>query len=341
MALLEGVSQPTLAGERNRWIRFFKKYVHTIKNAIALSSFLRDQSTYDLLLIPTTWTPHVLMLLPLMVFRKDKVKAIRLQFLCCWDVNSIKSRCALRILRIILICANCIHKDIGLFGQTLLVCDDIKGDSALNVTWMPDVAHPVEKTYKKKIYQSDQPLLFGFYGFARHEQGSDILQEAIKEFLKENSDLNVQFHIFWSSGGFYTPTGLWVEPDITLEKTGKVNFYREFISDDQYLSLLGKTDWIILPYLKESYQRRSSRVAVDAIIRGIPAIYTQETFLEELFSKYGEGIALSNNQAFDLAKALHDAYYHYSGRKSQPIQKKMNHLEVFTPEYFWKKLFNY
>lgn len=336
--ILKGISQCTLTEQKNRWMRFIKRHVHTIQNAMAIYLFLRKKPAYDLVLIPTAWLPHVLMMLPAIFLLKKNIKVISLQFLCYWNIRSLKARYLLWLLRSTLVFAGWFHGDIHLFGQTPLVCQDIKGGSTLKVTWIPDVGSPLGKHLQSNERQAQKPIVFGFYGFGRYEQGVDILQEAVRIFLDLHPDASVKFRIIWMGDGFLLPDGTRIEPDMKLENTGKVVFYRNVVSKQEVLSLLDSTDWVLLPYRLSSYDRRSSLVATDALLRGIPAIYTKGTFLEDLYLRCGSGISFSGEHANILANCIHTAYTQSVTSTLPQRPCADDRYYIFSAEYFWRKV---
>ena len=307
-------------------------------NAWVLVQDLKRHGPRDIILVPTAWIPHVLCLFPAAIFCRKQALAIRMQFLCRWDPAQRRARVELMILRRLLIALVSIHPDVRMFGQTPLVCEDIKGRSSLDVKWMPEPAHPVAIGPARTRSRSTRPLIFGSYGFARHEQGTDILQDAVRRFIENGSDGASVFRILWPCGEFKLPNGKWIGPDRNLETSGRVVFFREVLSKNDSIRLLEDTDWVVLPYRSADYRRRSSLLALDAICRGIPAIYTKGTFLEELFLQYGAGIGIPDGDVGALADAFKHAISDdlIFGRLAEERAEAAR--AAFSPKEFWRRM---
>jgi len=152
---------------------------------------------------------------------------------------------------------------------------------------------------------SASPLVFGFYGFARHEQGVDVLMRAL-EILKSQGEWVSEFRIVWPQA-FQMPDGSWLEPKMFEHLTDKVRFFEKALSPLEYLKQLSETDWLVLPYRVRSYQGRCSRISIEASVLGIPVIYTNGTDLEEVITKHGAGIGVLEENAAALAATISEA----------------------------------
>jgi glycosyltransferase involved in cell wall biosynthesis len=147
-----------------------------------------------------------------------------------------------------------------------------------------------------------KPLVFGFYGFARHEQGVDVLMRAL-EILKSRSEWESEFRIVWPQA-FQMPDGSWLEPKMFEHLKDKVRFFEKALSPQEYQEQLSETDWLVLPYRVGSYQGRCSRISIEACVMGIPVIYTNGTDLKEVVANHGAGIGVPEEDAAALADAI-------------------------------------
>ena len=167
---------------------------------------------------------------------------------------------------------------------------------------------------------SASPIVFGFYGFARHEQGVDVLVKAI-EVLNERSGLNAEFRIVWPKP-FQMPDGSWLEPKMFTHLGSHVRFIEHALSPEQYFQALVETDWLILPYRVGSYMGRCSRISIEASALGIPVIYTQGTDLEEVVRSHGEGVGIPDEDADALAQAIKLAIQKNQHFKEKSVEKQ-------------------
>jgi glycosyltransferase involved in cell wall biosynthesis len=177
-----------------------------------------------------------------------------------------------------------------------------------------------------------KPVVFGFYGFARHEQGVDVLMRAL-EILKDKGELNAEFRIVWPKA-FQMPDGSWMDREMFGHLGANVRFYENPLSPEDYLRELSETDWLILPYRVSSYEGRCSRISIEACVMGIPVIYTKGTDLEEVVRSHGEGIGVPEEDANKLADAILMAI-----RKNPAFKKKAVFKQAYAQADFSGNIF--
>lgn len=140
-------------------------------------------------------------------------------------------------------------------------------------------------------------------GFARHEKGSDLLQEAILEVMKGPLAERFHFVLQWPET-FQMPDGSPLGPAPRLVESPDVEFINENLDATAYDALLARTHFAILPYRRESYHHRLSRVAIEAAGRGIPLIHTTHTWTDEVAEMAGGGIPITEETARAIVRAL-------------------------------------
>lgn len=340
---LSGVSRGRARGVMRGVEKLFVLPFRVLRNAAVISKRLVAGGPYDVLLVPTAWTPHVVSLLLVRMFAGSQTPCICMQFLCCWDASSARGQAELTGIRLLLKGFRFFHPRLVLFGQTPGVCEDLRGKGDLRVEWMPDVAAEAalastteEPTKNLSADRSQaEPIVFGFYGFARHEQGVDVLQDAVALFLSRNPQANVIFNIFWPSGDFALPDGRLIGPRGDLENTGKVVFFRKPVSPEDTLNLLRRTDWVLAPYRKASYAKRSSLLATNALCLGIRAIYTEGTFLQSLYEDFGVGIIVPDGDVEALAQAIERAVVTCDEGRRDAEARRQRALKFFSADRFW------
>ena len=149
---------------------------------------------------------------------------------------------------------------------------------------------------------SADPIVFGCYGAARYEKGSDILQSAIALVLKKRPDMSARFVFQWM-GDFTDEKGDMVHLDSELQAHPKVQVIRKHFSEGDYERQLAATDVMLLPY-RNPYRLRVSRVVIEGMIFGIPLIVTRGTTLWDQASRYGCAKACDEDSAESVAEAI-------------------------------------
>lgn len=99
------------------------------------------------------------------------------------------------------------------------------------------------------------------------------------------------------------PDGTMLGPDPDLVADGRVEFLNDNLDEKAYEALLARTDFVILPYRRNSYHNRVSRVAIEAASRGIPLIYTVGTWNGEVAEMVGGGVVIDEGTAEAAAGA--------------------------------------
>lgn len=151
------------------------------------------------------------------------------------------------------------------------------------------------------------PYTFGCLGPARFEKGIDLLQGAMIRFLAANPLTDVRFIIQWNQD-IVNPDGSVYRPDPVLEADRRVVFLGDRIDSERYENLLADIDCMVLPYRRESYFARISGVAVEAVTGGIPVIYTEDTWMEDLVRGVGAGIGVRGGDVDSLVAAVSIAF---------------------------------
>jgi glycosyltransferase involved in cell wall biosynthesis len=142
-------------------------------------------------------------------------------------------------------------------------------------------------------------------GFARHEKGNDLLQDAIAAIIGEPGSDRMKFVMQWPEP-FALPDGRLLTVDPRLAKDSRVRLVNESLGGDAYEALLSESDFVILPYRRNSYHHRVSRVAIEAASRGIPMIYTTGTWTAEIAELAGCGVCIAEEAPESVAKAIRD-----------------------------------
>lgn len=181
-----------------------------------------------------------------------------------------------------------------------------------------------------------KPLVFGFYGFARHEQGVDVLMQAL-EILHRGGELNAEFRILWPEP-FRMPDGSWLDREQFRHLAPAVSFLEKSFTPDEYLRVLTASDWVVLPYRWQSYAGRISRISIEASVLGIPVIYTAGTDAEEVVSNYGSGIPIPDEDVGALAEAIRIATSNNRELKRGAMENRSKAREFFSGSCFIRQI---
>jgi glycosyltransferase involved in cell wall biosynthesis len=152
-----------------------------------------------------------------------------------------------------------------------------------------------------------KPVVVTAPGYARYEKGSDLLQGAIKILLKKmRDDMEVprlRFVLQWQEE-FVTPEGEMVSPNPELKASPDVEFLDGIRVGEAYLDVLRGADLIALPYRCRAYNRRVSRISVEAALMGKPIVYMRHTWSGEVAELAECGAEIPEETPEAIAEAL-------------------------------------
>jgi len=194
-------------------------------------------------------------------------------------------------------------------------------ESGLSKSSTLDFAGPVVTTHPLRQL-STQPLTITCPGFARHEKGADLFQDAIHILLARPDAERFRFVLQWPEL-FAMPDGSILGPDKEFSSDYRVEFLNINLDASEYETLLARTDLILLPYRRSSYHHRVSRVAIEAAGRGIPLIYTEGTWSGEVAELAGCGVPIRAESAEEVAKSLEEAMNQVSILSSQALSRAL------------------
>ena len=207
---------------------------------------------------------------------------------------------------------------------------------------------------------SASPIVFGCYGAARWEKGSDIFLKAIRLVLQKAEKLKsldprpsaldsslaataagrpLRFAIQWVEN-FRDDSGNLVSIDPWLLEHPQVEVIERYFEGDEYLQQLAGTDVMVLPY-RSPYRLRVSRVVIEAMINGLPVITTRETTLFEQAEKCGVAVGCNEGSAESLAQAMLDVAERFVGLQEDAMIMAKTAAESFSVDYFRELLHNF
>jgi len=269
----------------------------------------------DIIFVPTVLVHHLLGWLPLIKWRLRKLPCRVLLFFPNAPVDLNDDGVAHLLpdptAKLFRMCIRFLANQVA-SGKVILGAETKPMTKALSeVTGVPFtyLPHPVEisgisplKKRQMSIATEENPIVFGCYGAARHEKGSDILQRAIRAVLERKPELPARFVFQWT-GNFTDAEGRTVILDPWLRDHPKVQVVQRLFPEGGYEEQLAKTDVMLLPY-REPYRLRVSRVVVEAMVHGIPTLVTAGTTLCDQAQEFGVAVCCMQNSPPSLAEAI-------------------------------------
>ena len=240
--------------------------------------------------------------------------------------------------KLFLQCIRALNKEVAarrvvLGAETEQMTRALTEATGVRFTYLP---HPVQlSTAHSRVTRNplpatpDNPIVFGSYGAARHEKGSDILQRAIALALVKRPDMPARFVFQWMED-FADEKGSVVRLDPEVAAHPKVQVIREHFSEGGYERQLAVTDVMLLPY-RNPYRLRVSRVVIEGMILGMPLIATRGTTLWDQASRYGCAMACDEDSPESVAEstlALFDGYKEASERAKACQTEASRHFSV-------------
>lgn len=198
------------------------------------------------------------------------------------------------------------------------------------------LAQPVE-SFAGSHRPAAADLLMACYGGARCEKGSELLQSAIARYLERFPHGKTRFAVQWVAD-FRNAKGEWVKIDPSLARNERVQFIRNYFAEGEYGRWLARTQVILLPYQSTSYDLRGSRVAIEAMIHGIPAVITRGTAVAEQAEQFGAAVLCEDGNEESLVNAIHDAEQNFPALRARAQQQKAAARAHFSVAEFRRHL---
>jgi glycosyltransferase involved in cell wall biosynthesis len=211
--------------------------------------------------------------------------------------------------------------------------------TGVRFTYLP---HPVDLSETKPPVTrqpspatSDNPVVFGCYGSARYEKGSDVLQSAVCLILQRTPGIPAVFCLQWPAD-FRGADGHLVTLDPFLAGHPKVKIIRCFDLGG-YEQQLAQTDVMLLPY-RAAYALRVSRLVIEAMGLGLPVAATEGTTLWSQVSEYGSGISCREGSVESLADAIEEIVRNFVSLRRASAAKADAARQVFSVREFRRLL---
>jgi glycosyltransferase involved in cell wall biosynthesis len=325
----------------SKWRRLLRIPAHGLATYHAISKLLADcpashapdstlpagRAMPDLIFVPTVLVHHLVGWIPLIKWKLRKLPCRVLLFFPNAPVDLREDGTAHLLpeptAKLFRVCIRSLAKEVA-SGKVILGAETRPMVKALSeVTGVPFtyLPHPVELSTEHSADTGDSvgrlgdpspqapvpasssnPILFGCYGAARHEKGSDILQVAIRLVLERDPEIPARFAFQWL-GDFWDAQGKLVTLDPWLKAHPKVDVIEDFFAEGGYVRQLAATDVMVLPY-RAAYRLRVSRVVIEAMTLGKPVIVTSGTTLHDQAQSQGVAEACKEGCVESLASAI-------------------------------------
>lgn len=139
-------------------------------------------------------------------------------------------------------------------------------------------------------------IVLGSYGGARHEKGTDLLIAAVERHLADRPATRLRF-VLQMADSF---TDAWKR----LQWHPRVEIVEGYFPPGEYPAKLARTHGLLLPYRASSYALRVSRVVIEAMVGGFPAVATARTTLADQLAEFGAGVFCEDEDVAGLAAAI-------------------------------------
>ena len=321
--------------------RYAGVFTHNFRLHRAVKDFLAADDIYDCVLAPTVLVHHLLAWLWIARrFGGGKFRRLTLLFLNApgrYDANGSLyfPRSTLLMKAILRQFAPLVRSGlVTLAAETRRTAEHLKTFCGLDfVTAAQAIALPAINP------PANATPVFGSFGFARHEQGSDLLQSAVRAFLAQHPESNAKFLIRWTRD-FAGADGAMIGRDPVLMKDARVEYLGSANSTDEYARQFARADALVLPYRLASYRDRGSRVAAEAAMLGVPMIYARGTWIEELVTRCGAGVGFRDEDVSDLVRAIGEMAANPDPHRAAARANAQKAREYFSPGRFVRRLFD-
>lgn len=298
-------------------------YVHQKNLTSQVCEFLSEKS-FDVILFPTVRVDHVPALKALSKKSGARVIGILAESPGFYDSSgTLQFPRSASLFRILLKRA---HHDVEFATESDGLRDQYLRFSNTDTFYLP---HVTQTAIEEKI-PSTGDLRMGTFGFTRFDKGTDILHEA----LHQKTFANLQTFIQWT-GDYELPDGTQITRDSGLEN---VTYLDRFERSEDYAEWLTKIDFMVLPYRREFYWDKLSRVAIDAAQASLPMIYPSGTWLADFVESHAVGISFEPENPTSLAEAIEKMVTQFPTLHDQAIEKAPEVQHHFSGAHFFECL---
>jgi glycosyltransferase involved in cell wall biosynthesis len=327
--------------------RYLRVPAHAWQTWLALHRFLRTDNDWDVIFVPTVMIHHLLGWLWLI---RSALRGRRTRILLFFpnlpirldakETPSWSPSPTTRLMRGVL---NALKPDI-LAGRVILgvethsMRESFAKLTGLPVTYFPHPVQPLPEPVPSADAPAHGPILMACYGPGRPEKGSDVLQEALALYLRQSPETTSRFAFQWIED-FKNDRGDVVKLIPKLESDPRVNIIRRYFGPGEYARQLLETQVMLLPYRQSSYNLRVSRVILEAMVNGIPAVATNGTTLSSQAAEFGAVENCEDDSAESLCAAIRNVERIYPELREKALARIPKARAHFSVKKFREILF--
>ena len=309
--------------------RYARIPIHAWRTHAALKRFLKQNPSPDIVFIPTVLVHHLLAwaLLARHALRRSQTRV--LLFFPGLPIRQFEGAAVLDgspTSKLMCCLLRALRREIDT-GQVVLGVETRAMQRAaeaafgLPFTYFPHPVQVPDAVPPPSVSAPSACLTMACYGPARHEKGSDVLASAVQNHLERFPDSRVRFVLQWMQD-FTMPGGRTAQLPEGLRRHPRVEIIDLFFGDGEYRRQLASTQALLLPYRRDSYALRLSRVAVEAMVYGLPFVATEGTTLWEQAGEFGAALACRDGDVESLTDVISRLDRDYAALRSQAETRK-------------------
>jgi len=328
------------------WKRYFGVLHHNCRVYRALNAYLRKSSGFDCVLVPTVIVYHLLAWLILArryggnklnrivlfirnsatTYENDESNPVfkRSTRILAWILRQYKPLIDKGLVRLATDSHRLAREYKALAGVDLIVFPHPRSQEALRESANPS---------------GNGKVVMSSLGPARWEKGAHVLAQAIEILARRANVPPIHFVIQWNHQ-VVAPDGslLKLDTDKLRDTPISCEILSESLSSREYNQRLHASDFLLLPYMRQAYYARISGVAVEAMLLGIPMVYTDDTWVAEFADRYGAGVGFENENAAGLADKICEVALKVEQWRGAARRRVPTAQEYFSPDNFQRCL---
>ena len=327
------------------WKRYLRIPLHAWKSFFAMQGFLKGKKPCDIIFLPTVIVHHLLgwFFLVKTILRGSGTKVLfffpNLPIRLNAGVPALDGSPTAQLTRILLrgLSSEVRAGSVILGVETLAMKRAAEEVFGIPFTYFPHPVQTLGSTPSTTLAVDSTPLRCACYGAARFEKGSDLLVSAIERYLHRFPESHVRFIFQWVDD-FPGRDGTMAKIPEMLMNHPKVEIISRFFAEGEYDQWLKETDILLLPYRSSSYDLRVSRVVIEALVNGIPAVVTAGTTMAQQIRDFGSGVTCENENIESIVSAISEAEGQQSFLAVLAKERQRSACEHFSVNKFRKSL---
>jgi len=287
--------------------RYSRVPVHAWKTYRTMRAYLRGNEEFDVIFVPTVLVHHLLGWVWLIKRTLQEARSRVILFFPNTPIQLnpetnepawLPSPTAKLFCRLIRSLRNEVKNGRVILGaETQPMREALTRLTGVPFTYFPHPVCPLPDAALSTInYQLSSEIVMASYGSARHEKGSDLLVAAADEYCRRHPDSRVRFVfqcVDWNGADWKRLNG-----------NPKVELISNYFANGEYARRLRTADVLMLPYRRSSYALRVSRVAIEGMVHGLPAIATRDTTLAGQAKQFGAVVECDDENVESLVGAI-------------------------------------